>query len=91
MAPVSARLQWRIQNCLYTILEVHEHLGGNTISPEIIEQLEALKELIHRFEAAALTEADLRKIEASTNLLLRELAQVFRIKSLGPIHGGYRN
>jgi hypothetical protein len=38
-----------------------------------------------------LTETDLRKIEASTNLLLRELAKVFRVKNLGPIHGGYRN
>ncbi|MBI5586383.1 MAG: hypothetical protein HY892_21435 [Deltaproteobacteria bacterium] len=91
MAPVPSRLQWRIQNCLHTILEVHEHMGGKTISPEIIQQLEDLKELIHRFEPATLTETDLRRIEASTNLLLQELAKVFRIKNLGPIHSGYRN
>jgi hypothetical protein len=91
MGPVRPRLQWRIQNCLRTILEVHEHLGGKTISPEIVQQLEALKDLIHRFEPATLNEADLRKIEASTNLLLQELAKVFRIKNLGPIHSGYRH
>jgi hypothetical protein len=91
MTPAPPRLQWRIQNCLHTILEVHEHMGGKTISPEIIQQLEALKDLIQRFEPESLTETDLRKIEASTNLLLRELAKVFRVKNLGPIHGGYRN
>ena len=91
MVPVSPRLQWRMQNCLHTILEVHEHIGGKTISPEIIRQLETLKDLIHRCEPTALTERELRKIEASTNLLLQELAKVFRIKNLGPIHGGYRN
>ena len=91
MAPVPSRRQWRIQNCLHTILEVHEHLGGQTISPEIIQQLESLKGLIQRFKPTALTETDLRKIEASTNLLLQELVQVFRIKNLGPINGGYRN
>ena len=91
MAPASPRLQWRIQNCLHTILEVHAHMGGKMISPEIIQQLEDLKDLIHRFEPTALTETNLRKIETSTNLLLQELAKVFRIKNLGPIHSGYRN
>ncbi len=64
-------------------------MGGKTISPEIVQQLETLKELIHQFLPSALTEQDLEKIEASTNLLLRELAKIFKLKGLGKICSGY--
>jgi hypothetical protein len=83
------RLQWRMQHCLHTILEVHEYMGGKTISPEIVQQLETLKELIHQFLPSALTEQDLEKIEASTNLLLQELSKIFKLKGLGMICSGY--
>jgi len=78
-----------MQHCLHTILEVHEYLGGKTISPEIVQQLETLKELIHQFLPPALTEQDLEKIEASTNLLLQELGKIFKLKGLGKICSGY--
>ncbi len=64
-------------------------MGGQTISPEIVQQLEILKELIHQFLPSALTEQDLEKIEASTNLLLGELGKVFKLKGLGKICSGY--
>jgi hypothetical protein len=89
MDPSISRLQWRMQHCLHTILEVHEYMGGKTISPEIVQQLETLKELIHQFLPSALTEQDLEKIEASTNLLLRELGKIFKLKGLGKICSGY--
>jgi len=78
-----------MQHCLHTILEVHEYLGGKTISPEIVQQLETLKELIHQFLPPALNEQDLEKIEASTNLLLQELGKIFKLKGLGKICSGY--
>ena len=84
-----SRLQWRMQHCLHTILEVHEYLGGKTISPEIVVQLEILKELINQFLPSALTEQDIEKIEASTNLLLQELGKIFKLKGLGKICSGY--
>ena len=77
-----------MQHCLHTILEVHEYMGG-TISPEIVRQLETLKELIYQFQPSALTEQDLQKIEASTNLLLQELRKIFKLKGLGKIYSGY--
>jgi hypothetical protein len=89
MDPSISRLQWRMQHCLHTILEVHEYLGGKTISPEIVQQLETLKELIHQFLPPALNEQDLEKIEASTNLLLQELGKIFKLKGLGKICSGY--
>ena len=64
-------------------------MGGKTISPEIVQQLETLKGLIHQFLPSALTEQDLERIEASTNLLLRELGKLFKLKGLGQIHSGY--
>lgn len=64
-------------------------MGGKTISPEIVQQLETLKELIHQFLPSALTEQDLEKIEASTNLLLLELSKIFKLKGLGKICSGY--
>jgi hypothetical protein len=64
-------------------------MGGKTISPEIVQQLGTLKELIHQFLPSALTEQDLEKIEASTNLLLQELGKLFKLKGLGKIYSGY--
>jgi hypothetical protein len=88
MNPSISRLQWRMQNCLHTILEVHEYMGGKTISPEIVQQLETLKGLIHRFQPSTLTEEDLERIEASTNQLLKELRKIFKLKGLGQIYSG---
>jgi hypothetical protein len=64
-------------------------MGGKTINPEIVYQLETLKELIHHFLPSALTEQDLEKIEASTNLLLQELGKIFELQGLGRIYSGY--
>lgn len=79
----------RLQNCLQTILEVHDFMGGQAIHLDIIHQLENLKELITHFQPEILSDQDLEKIEESTNHLLRELAKIFYLKKLGPLHPGY--
>jgi hypothetical protein len=81
--------QLRLQHCLQTILDIHEFMGGQAIHPDIIHQLDNLKELIAQFEPAFLSDQNLEKIEASTNHLLRELARIFRRKKLGLLHSGY--
>jgi hypothetical protein len=81
--------QLRLQNCLQTILEVHDFMGGKAINLEIAQQLQNLKELITHFQPEAITDQDLERIEASTNHLLRELAKLFYIKKLGLLHEGY--
>jgi hypothetical protein len=81
--------QLRLHNCLQTILEVHEFMGGEAIHLDIIHQLEVLKELIAHFRPELLSDPDLEKIEESTNHLLRELAKIFYIKKLGMLHSGY--
>jgi hypothetical protein len=80
--------QLRLQNCLQTILEVHEFMGGEAIHLEIIRQLDNLKELIIHFQPEFLNDQDLEKIEDSTNLLLQELAKIFYLKKLGMLHRG---
>jgi hypothetical protein len=79
----------RLQNCLQTILEVHEFMGGQAIQLDVVQQLENLKELISFFQPELLSEKDLEKIEDSTNHLLKELANIFNLKKLGMIHSGY--
>jgi len=64
-------------------------MGGKTISPDIVLQLETLKVLIHQFQPSALTEQDIERIEASTNQLLKELGKIFKLKGLGQIYSGY--
>lgn len=81
--------QMRLQNCLQTILEVHEFMGGQAIQLDIVQQLENLRDLITHFQPDLLSEPDLEKIEQSTNHLLRELGKIFHIKKLGMIHLGY--
>jgi hypothetical protein len=82
------RLQLRLQNCLQTILEIHEFMNGQAVHLDIAQQLETLKDLITHFQPEAMTEADLERIEASTNHLLRELAKIFYLKKLGRMHPG---
>ena len=79
----------RFQNCLQTILEVHEFVGGQAIHLDIVHQLENLKVLITHFEPEFLSDQDLEKIEESTNYLLQELAKIFYLKKLGMFHSGY--
>jgi hypothetical protein len=81
--------QHRLQNCLQTILEVHEFMGGQAIQLDIIQQLENLRDLITHFQPDLLSELDLGRIEESTNHLLQELAKIFHLKKLGMIHPGY--
>jgi hypothetical protein len=81
--------QLRLQNCLQTILEVHEFMGGQAIQLDIVQQLESLRDLITHFQPDLLSEKDLGKIEESTNHLLQELAKIFNMKKLGMIHTGY--
>jgi hypothetical protein len=83
--------QLRLQNCLQTILEIHEFMGGQAIQLDIINQLENLKDLIQHFKPDSLTEQDLGKIEESTNHLLRELGKIFHLKKLGMIHSGFHH
>ncbi len=79
----------RLQNCLQTILEIHDFMGGQATHLDIVHQLENLKELITHFQPEILSDQDLEKIEESTNHLLRELAKIFYLTKLGPIHPGY--
>lgn len=81
--------QQRLQNCLQTILDIHEFMGGRAIQLDIIQQLENLRDLISHFQPDLLSEQDLGRIEESTNHLLQELAKIFPIKKLGLIHNGY--
>jgi hypothetical protein len=81
--------QLRLQNCLQTILEVHDFMGGQAIQLDIIHQLENLKELITHFKSDLLSEEDLGRIEDSTNHLLLELGKIFQMKKMGMIYGGY--
>jgi hypothetical protein len=78
----------RLQNCLQTILDVHEFMDGQAIHLDIVQQLKNLKELISHFQPDLLSEKDLEKIEDSTNHLLKELARIFHLKKLGMIHSG---
>ena len=81
--------QIRLRNCLQTILEVHEFMGGQAIQLDIVQQLENLRDLITHFQPELLSEQDLEKIEESTSHLLRELGKIFHLKKLGMIHPGY--
>ncbi len=87
--PQTHQRQVRLKNCLQTILEVHEFMGGQAIQLDIIHQLENLRDLITHFQPELLSERDLEKIEESTNHLLQELGKIFQIKKLGMIHSGY--
>lgn len=79
-------LQLRVDSCQRLIHDVSQRLAQRTVHPRIVEQLSRLDELLSLIDQRLVTEADLSRIETSTNQLMEELTALFSHQKLGSLY-----
>lgn len=73
-------LKTRLRSCLQTILELEPCLANTDAGVKMRKEFEALKSFLQELDQLNLTEADVARVETSTNTFLEELSL--------PIHSG---
>lgn len=71
--PLLKHLRVRVENCVSTILELHERIGDGYIRQDIIRQFELIRDSLRHVTDDNVDEADISRIEEATNQLLAEL------------------
>ena len=86
MGAGSASRRLRVDSCLRVIHDVSQIISRQGIHPRIVEQLQRLDELLSLIDHDSVTDADLERIEGSTNQLMRELEALFDHHRLGSLY-----
>ena len=76
----NAILKTRLRSCLQTILELEPCLVNTDVGPKMHKEFEGLKRFLQELDQLNLTEADVVRVETSTNTFLEELSL--------PMHSG---
>ena len=71
-------LKMRLRSCLQTILELEPCLAQIDAGPQMHKEFEALKRFLQDLDQLNLTEADVLRVESSTNIFLEELSLPMR-------------
>lgn len=71
-------LKMRLRSCLQTILELEPCLAQIDAGPQMHKEFEALKRFLQDLDQLNLTEADVLRVESSTNTFLEELSLPMR-------------
>lgn len=79
-------LRKRVESCLQLIKDVCRRLEREQVHPRIVAQLKRLNELLAQLDHDCVTEADLARIERSTNRLMSELELLFSCKGIGQLY-----
>lgn len=66
-------LQTRLRSCLQTIIELEPTIAQTEIGPKMLVEFEVLKKFLENMDKLSLTEADVERVENSTNIFLQEL------------------
>ena len=82
--------QLRLSSCIQTILEVHDSICQKQINAELTKRFETLERSLNSLEGNWISEADVVRVEETTNLLLGELQGAFR-QNPSCIHPGPRH
>ena len=67
-------LQTRLRSCLQTIIELEPTIAQTEIGPKMLVEFEILKKFLKDMDKLSLTEADVERVENSTNVFLQELS-----------------
>jgi hypothetical protein len=76
----------RIQNCLWTIIDVHNTVCDEYESEEFLSQFGELEEDIQDLDLSHVSEIDVTMVEQATNALLREYQSIFESGEFGPVY-----
>lgn len=77
-----ALLQYRLKNCLQTILDLEEKLSKTHLGPMLLNEFAILKRVFEKLDAVTVDEADVKRIEEATDRFLSELRDTMPDSSL---------
>ena len=76
----------RIQNCIWTIIDVHATVSDEDENWIFLDQFEDLEQSIEDLDMAHVSETDVRMVEQATNALLTQFQPVFDSGNFGPVY-----
>lgn len=76
----------RVENCIGTIVDVHDSLCTEYESLEFLSRFRDLKEVIQDLDMNLASEGDILLVEQATNALLGEFESLFETAEIRPIY-----
>lgn len=73
----------RVQNCIGTIIDVHNSVCEDYESEELLDQFHLLRDAVENLDMSIVSEGDILMVERATNALLREFKDVFQTEGWG--------
>ena len=81
-----SKYRLRIQNCIWTIMDVHATVSDDDETEVILAQFEDLDQNIEYLDMSHVSEGDVLMVEQATNALLVEFQSVFNSGEFGPVY-----
>ncbi len=76
----------RIQNCIWTIIDVHATVSDEDENWDFLDQFEDLEQSIDDLDLSHVSETDVLMVEKATNALLTQFQPVFNSGNFGPVY-----
>ena len=86
-----SKYRLRIQNCIWTIMDVHATVSDDDKTEVILAQFEDLDQNIEDLDMSHVSEGDVLMVEQATNALLVEFQSVFNSGEFGPVYESQGN
>ena len=81
----------RVENCIGTIIDVHETISAEYENLEFLSVFEGLKQAVRDMDMSLVREGDIWMVEQATNALLQEFRDIFEVGKFGPIYEQQEN
>jgi len=81
----------RLENCIGTIIDVHNTVCSGSSDQDFLEQFEELNSAIKQLDMNLIREGDILMVEQATNTLLKEFKTIFETGEFGPVYLGQKN
>ena len=76
----------RIQNCIWTIIDVHSTISDEDENEVFLSQFEDLEQNIEELDMSHISEGDVLMVEQATNALLVEFQSIFDTGKFGNVY-----
>ena len=76
----------RVQNCIGTIIDVHNSICSEYNNTELLIHFEELKKTIDNLDMSLVSEGDVLMVEQATNVLLGEFKKFFKGGEFAPVY-----
>ena len=83
---LKSKYRLRIQNCIWTIMDVHATVSDDDETEVILSQFEDMDQNIEDLDMSHVSEGDVLMVEQATNALLVEFQSVFNSGEFGPVY-----